>query len=150
MQERRSAMDKNEKTMYVGFWVRRFLCEYIPTVRNLSPNTQKSYRDTLRMLLPQVAEETRKKLEVLMVTDLTDSRILSFLSSLENERNCSVATRNQRLAAIYALAKYISINSPEHVEWCRTIRNVPMKKAPRRQITYLEKSEMDALFAAPD
>ena len=29
-------------------WVRRFLMEYLIGERNLAPNTQKSYRDTLR------------------------------------------------------------------------------------------------------
>ena len=39
---------------------------------------------------------------------------------------------------------------PEHVAWCGQIRVVPPKRAPRSCITYLEKSEMDALLEAPN
>jgi site-specific recombinase XerD len=41
-------------------------------------------------------------------------------------------------------------NPPEHIEWCGQIRAVPFKRAAKTSITYLEKSEMDALLAAPD
>ncbi len=59
-----------------------------------------------------------------------------------------MTTRNQRLVVVHALARYIGENSPEHIEWCGTIRAIPFRKAMNRGITYLEKSEMDALLAA--
>lgn len=33
-------------------WIRRFLLEHLVAERNLSRNTQASYRDTLKLLLP--------------------------------------------------------------------------------------------------
>ena len=41
----------NDKQL-VGPWVRRFLLEHLVAERNLSGNTQASYRDTLTLLLP--------------------------------------------------------------------------------------------------
>ena len=73
-----------------------------------------------------------------------------FLDELEEKRGCSVATRNQRLAALHSLAHFIGLHSPEHVGWCGEMRSIPFKKAPRPSIGYLEKAEMDALLAAPD
>jgi site-specific recombinase XerD len=61
-----------------------------------------------------------------------------------------VATRNQRLAAIHSLARFVGLHSPEHIEWCGQLRTIPPKRAPRSTITYLEKSEMDALLGASD
>ena len=40
----------------MGPFVRRFLLEDLVADRNLSPNTQKSYRDTIRLLFSYVAE----------------------------------------------------------------------------------------------
>jgi len=40
------------KTSLLGPWVRRFLLEYLVSERNLARNTQRSYRDTLKLLLP--------------------------------------------------------------------------------------------------
>ena len=34
----------------LGPWIRRFLLEHLPSERNLSCNTQQSYRDTLILL----------------------------------------------------------------------------------------------------
>jgi integrase/recombinase XerD len=61
-----------------------------------------------------------------------------------------VPTRSQHLAAIHALAHFIAERGPEHIEWCGQIQTVPFKRAAKASITYLEKSEMDALLAAPD
>ena len=137
-------------TSLLGPWVRRFLMEHLVSERNLARNTQRSYRDTLRLLLPDVARRTRKPIDRLAVTDLSADRVRQFLSELEEKRGCAIATRNQRLAAIHALARFIGLHAPELVEWCGQVRAVPFKKAPRALVTYLEKAEMDALLAAPD
>src|SRR5205814_2591099 len=134
----------------LGPWVRRFLTEHVVGERNLARNTQRSYRDTLQLLLPFVARYARKPVDRLAVTDVSADCVRQFLSDLEEGRGCAVATRNQRLAALHALARFIGLHAPEWVEWCGQVRAVPFKKAPRALVTYLEKAEMDAVLAAPD
>jgi site-specific recombinase XerD len=134
----------------LGSWVRRFLTEYLVCERNLARNTQRSYRDTLRLLLPAVARAARQPIDRLRVTDVSADRVRQFLSDLEVKRGCGIATRNQRLSAIHALARFIALHAPEFVEWCGQVRTVPFKKAPQALVTYLEKAEMDAVLAAPD
>ena len=131
-------------------WVRRFLLEHITGERNLARNTQQSYRDTLCQLLPFVARIARKQLDRLLIDDLSANRLRAFLQDLEEKRGCGVATRNQRLAAIRSLARFIGLHSPEHVQWYGEIRAIPSKKTTHTLVTYLEKDEMDALLAAPD
>lgn len=134
----------------LGTWVRRFLLEHLVSERNLSRNTQRSYRDTLSLFLPFLARSVGKDVDRLSVLDLKVDQVRCFLHELEVKRGCGVATRNQRLAALRSLAHFIGMHSPEHVEWCGQIRSVPFKKATQVAITYLEKSELDALLAAPD
>src|SRR6185437_1603012 len=136
-------------TSLLGPWVRRFLTEHMAGERNLARNTQRSYRDTLRLLLPAVAKRARKPIDRLAVDDVSADLVRQFLSDLE-ERGCGIATRNQRLAAIHALARFVGLHAPELVEWCGQVRAIPFKKAPKTLILYLEKAEMDALLAAPD
>lgn len=137
-------------TLLLGPWVRRFLMEHLVGERNLACNTQRSYRDTLRLLLPEVARCSKKPVDRLAVTDLSLDCVRRFLSELEEKRGCGIATRNLRLAAIHALARFIGLHAPELVEWCGQVRSVPFKKAPNTLVTYLEKAEMDALLEAPD
>lgn len=134
----------------LGPWVRRFLLEYLVVERNLSINTRSSYRDMLVLLLPYAVSYVKKTVDRLAVTDLSPNVVRQFLNHLEQERGCSTATRNQRLGGLHALARFIGENSPEHIEWCAQIRLIPFKRDNRTSITYLEKSEMDALLAAPD
>jgi integrase/recombinase XerD len=139
---------KNDSRL--GLWIRRFLLEHLVAERNLSHNTQRSYRDTLRILLPLLAAHCRKHADALDVEDLSPAVVRSFLKDIEEKRGCSVVTRNQRLSAIHALARFIGERSPEHLPWCGEIRAVPFKRGGKSPLTYLEKSEMDALLGSPD
>jgi site-specific recombinase XerD len=124
--------------------------EYAASERNLSPNTCASYRDMLVLLLPYAAKRKGVATDTLSVTDLSADLVRSFLAYLEQERRCCTATRNQRLASIHALARFIGEHSPQHVEWCTQIRMVPIKKGITASLTYLERSELDSLLSTPD
>jgi site-specific recombinase XerD len=105
-----------------------------------------------------MAKCLKKIVDELLVSDITPENIKGFLNYIENDRKCAVKTRNQRLAAIYAFVHYVSVNSPEHMEWSRLIHTIPMKKESAKavngsitpRIFYLEKREMDALLNSPD
>jgi site-specific recombinase XerD len=137
-------------TSLLGPWVRRFLLEHLVGERNLARNTQKAYRDVLRQLLPFAARQARKSVDRLGVEDLSAALLKAFLREVEEGRGCGAATRNHRLAAVRSLAHFIASHSPEHVAWCGQVRAIPVKRAPRPLVTYLEKAEMEALLAAPD
>lgn len=130
-------------------WVRRFLLEHLIAERNLARNTQKSYRDALRQLLPFIAHAAHRRIERLRVEDVSPARTRAFLQDLEKTRRCGIATRNQRLAAIRSLARFIGLHSPEHLEWSGQMRTIGSKKVARPMIGYLEKDELDALLKAP-
>jgi integrase/recombinase XerD len=135
---------------FLSPWIKRFLLEYLINVKNLSRNTQRSYRDTFRLYLPEAAKKSQKHIDQLTIEDVAPEGVKEFLLNLESKRHCSLTTRNQRLAAIHAFAQFVGLNSPEHVEWCRQVRQIPFKKSPKTLITYLEKNEMDALLNAPN
>lgn len=138
------------KDALIGPWVKRFLLEYLVSERNLSRNTQRSYRDTLALFLPFASARKKKPIDRLEVMDLSREAIRDFLDHLEQSRSCSVRTRNQRLAALHAMARFIAERSPEHIAWCGQVRSVPFKRFARKELSYLDKPEMDALLAAPD
>jgi site-specific recombinase XerD len=134
----------------LGPWVRRFLLEHLVAERNLARNTQVSYRDTLALLLPFASKHGGRAIDRMTVEDLTPSVVRKFLDHLEHDRECSGVTRNQRLATIRSLARFVGMRSPAHVAWCAEIRATPFKKTAKTGVGYLEKAEMDALLAQPD
>lgn len=139
----------NDLTL-LGPWVRRFLLEHLVAERNLARNTQCSYRDALTLPIPFVAGKLHQSVDRLTVINVSADLVRLFLADVEQSRKCSIATRNQRLAAIHALARFVGEHSPEHIAWCGRIRSIPFKKASKTLIPYLDKPEMDALLAAPD
>jgi site-specific recombinase XerD len=134
----------------LGPWVRRFLLEHLVAERNLSLNTRASYRDTLMLLLPFASTQGGGVIDRMTVEDLTPTVVRKFLDHLERDRQCSDVTRNQRLATIHSLARFIGMRSPAHLAWCAEIRAVPFKKTAKTVIGYLEKAEIDALLNLPD
>ena len=61
----------------LGPWVRRFLLEHLVAERNLSRNTQVSYRDTLALLLPFASKDGGHAIDRMTVEDLTPSVVRS-------------------------------------------------------------------------
>ena len=134
----------------LGPWVRRFLLEHVVAERNLSRNTQQSYRDSLTQIIPFVAERVHKHVDKLTVEEMSAELVRDFLAHVETSRGCGIATRNSRLAAIHAMARFIAEHSPEHIQWCTQVRYVPFKEGTHALVPYLDKSEIDAMLACPD
>jgi site-specific recombinase XerD len=134
----------------LGPWVKRFLLEYLPGERNFTRNTQQSYRDALRLLIVFAAGSLHKKPDQLLVDDIRADLLRKFMRHIEEVRKCSVSTRNQRLAAIHALATFIGERCPEYLPWCAAIRAIVFKRGARVPVGYLEKNEIDALLDTPD
>ena len=139
---------KDERLL--GPWIRRFLLEHLVSERNLSLNTRASYRDTLMLLLPFASKQGGGAIDRMTVEDLTPAIVRKFLDHLERDRRCSAVTRNQRLATVHSLARFIGVRSPIHLAWCAEIRAVPFKRTAKTAIGYLEKAEIDALLNQPD
>jgi len=134
----------------LGPWVRRFLLEHLVAERNLARNTQRSYRDALILLLPFAATQLHQPVDRLSIIQISSDLVRLFLTDLEQSRGCSIASRNQRLAAIHALARFVGEHSPEHIAWSGQIRTIPFKKASKTIIPYLDKPEIDVLLGSPN
>ena len=134
----------------LGSWIRRFLLEYLVGERNLARNTQQSYRDAVRLFVVFAAAKTHKKVDELLITDIDADLLRAFLRNIEEKRKCSIASRNQRLAAIHALAGFIAERCPEYLVWCAQLRTVRSKRSAPMPVCYLEKPEIDALLDAPN
>jgi len=134
----------------MGPFVRRFLVEELVADRNLSPNTQKSYRDTIRLLFNFVAERYSTDPTRVTVEQVDAAVIRAFLDHLENDRGNSIATRNQRLAALHSLFRFIGRLVPDLIEHAAQVQAIPLRRTMVPTMAYLDKHEVDALLSAPD
>lgn len=121
----------------------RYLTDFLPGQRNVSPNTIKSYRDTFKQYLMFMQEEQRIRPEKISFASVTMPSIKDFLHWLETCKNVSTSTRNQRLAAIHSFFRYAQTENPEFLFESQKILGIPFKKKQQQTIQHLS---MEQLF----
>ena len=127
-----------------------FLTIYLPKQKCASPNTIKSYRETLNLLLKFLNEKKKVPLYKASFSDLEHKTIGDFLEWLEKSRKCSVSTRNQRLMAIKSFFKYAVLVDATQVSFQIEIQKVPIKKTPSTVVEYLSQEGLKLLLSQPN
>jgi integrase/recombinase XerD len=129
----------------------RFFEEFLPGQRGLSPNTVRSYRDAMLLLLQFAAADAKRPVDRLQVSDLSAERVAAFLNHLQSERSNGIATRNARLGAIHVFARFLAARMPEALGTLQRVIAVPYKRGAREvPIEYLERAEIEAVLQSID
>ena len=82
----------------------------------------------------------------LPVSALTADRVLAFLRTLEASRHNHVRTRNHRLAMLRTFFAYVGDRQPECLATAEQVLRIPIKRAPPPETTYLDRTDVEALF----
>jgi site-specific recombinase XerD len=127
-----------------------FFVDRLAKQRHASPRTVIAYRDTFRLLLCFLQQQTGKQPSQLDFEDLDAPTILAFLEHLEHERGNRPRTRNARLAALRSMFRFAALRHPEHAELIARVIAIPQKRHDKPIVAFLNKSEITALLAAPD
>lgn len=130
--------------------VQTFFTDRLLRQRQASAHTIASYRDTFRLLLRFAADQLGKAPTELALDDLGAPFIGDFLDHIENDRGNSASTRNARLAAIRSFFRFVALSEPGCALLCQRVLAMPNKRHVRRPIQFLDRTEVDALLAAPD
>lgn len=130
--------------------LQRFFTDRLLGQLGASSHTVASYRDTLRLLLRFAAERLKRAPSELRLEDLDAPFLGDFLSHLELERRNCARTRNNRLAALHAFFRYVSLNEPAHALHCQRVLAIPAKRYERGPVEFLTEEEAAALVEAPD
>jgi integrase/recombinase XerD len=125
-----------------------FFEDYLKCQKGLRPSSLKSYRDSLKLFLLFLSEKTGHKVSRLKLSDLTCTQLLAFLQNLETDRKNQVRTRNQRLAAIRSFFDYLARRVPEMLREAQSVAAIPTKRTAPAETFFLEKDEMESLFAS--
>ena len=68
---------------------------------------------------------------------VTDKLVCEFLDWVEKERLCGINTRNQRLAGLHALFRYLQTEVPDGLLMFQKILHIPAKKGLHQPMNYL-------------
>jgi len=126
-----------------------FFSNYLPTVAGYSENTVKSYRDTFVLLFNFTGKNHLCPRGRIGIEIFNKENILCFLEWLEKDRNASVSTRNQRLAALKSFSKYASSNAIEFIDTFQQILDIRPKKGTSKTVDYLTIDAVSLLLKQP-
>lgn len=118
--------------------------------RQASGHTVASYRDTFCLLLRYAEQRLSIAPARLDFADVDAPFIAGFLNHLEHERGNSLATCNNRLAAIHSLFRHAALRCPEHAALIARVLAVPPARRDSTIVCFLSPPEIDALLASPD
>ena len=131
-------------------YLTEFLSVYLPKQKNVSKNTTHSYRDTFKLLINYCREIKNIAADQIILDDLSKELLIDFLEWLETNRKCSIATRNQRLAAIHSFFRYVQGEEPAGIFNYQQIASIPIKKAKKTIVEYLTPEVVKILLEQPD
>jgi site-specific recombinase XerD len=127
-----------------------FFVKYLPSEKNYSINTITSYRDTFKLLLLFMDKVENVKPEKITLSLIKKDLILEFLQWLEEERNCSISTRNQRLAAIHSFIRYIQREVPDNFFELQCVLAISSKRKPSKLVNSLSEEDLKKIFKQPN
>lgn len=129
-----------------------FFTDYLPNVRGLSKNSTISYQYAFQLLFRYLWDKKGLPPEKVVFEDLSAETLEGFLLFLEQERGCSIKTRNLRRAAIAAFSKYASKRSfAASVSFHSGVARIPKKREPPKLgFKHFSKEEISILLKLPD
>jgi site-specific recombinase XerD len=111
--------------------VQAFFAEYLCQQKRLSPHTIVSCRDTFRLWLIFLRDQTGIEPSALRIADVDAPAVLSFLTYLEQQRGNSVRSRNIRLSAIRSFFRLVALRDPDSLGIVTQVLAIPMKRGKR-------------------
>jgi site-specific recombinase XerD len=132
-----------------AYHLSNYFSKHLPGEIGAGKNTILSYRDTFKLFLEFSKKEGVKE-EKLTFNRIDKAFIISFLSWIENERNCCVRTRNQRLAALHAFFSYMQSELPYLIFRFQEILAIPMKRYHQKPVEFMSDEGVKLLLAQPN
>jgi len=130
--------------------ITKFLAEYLPSQKNASKHTIRSYRDVIKQFLYFMNETYALSPEKIEFSNISKDVIVEFLTWLEIEKAVSINTRNQRLAALHSFFRYAQNENPEILGISQRILGIPLKRCHQKIIEHLETSCIEKLLIEPE
>jgi site-specific recombinase XerD len=141
------------KSNHAGFLdlLDAYITTYLPCAVGASANTTKSYKYAFRLLIEFMYHKKGISADKITFDNLDYETLTEFLLWIENERGCSVSTKNQRLSALASFSEYAQNRDFSAASVFRSnINKIPFKKATKKKRAIFSTQEIAILLRLPN
>lgn len=135
---------KNDTAL--GKFIKGFFTKHLIAQKGVSANTVTTYGVCMKMFLNFACSQLQKRIDQLVIDDLSDNLALKFLNHLENERENASRSRNSRLAVLKCFFRFLAEKKSECLLVCQRVCAIAEKKFEHKAVEYLEDDELRALL----
>ena len=128
-----------------SYYVTKYFSEELESIKEVSINTKKAYRDAIVQLITFMSEKG-KRIEKLEIDDFNVEVINEFITNLRTKKNLKENSCNIKIAAIQGLFKYIRRKNINYINLCNEIIEIKYKRIQQTAINYLTVDEITKLF----
>lgn len=137
-------------TKSFSYYLNQFFNLYLPKELCVSSNTIISYKNTFKTFINYLVKYRNISISKIDFNIITRDIVKDFLKYLEDEKNNSINTRNQRLAAIKSFYQFIKMEDPSLIFHFQNILSIKSKKTIKKLINYLTVKEINQFFEVID
>lgn len=127
----------NRTETYIARYIGNFFSVYLCAEKGCSPHTVRSYANALSSYIDFIETTQHIRSERITTAYVTKKLVLEYLSWLEDKKNVSVSTRNQRLAAIHSLCRYLQRVDVPHIDRWQDVLTIKTKKGTAKPMLFL-------------
>ena len=130
--------------------VTAFLNEYVPSQKTDSMHTLRSYKNALTLYMVFLETKKRIRCEDFCGSCFSRENIEGWMMWLEEDRKCSNATCNNRLAALRTFLKYLGSHDPVYLHLYQEASDISRKKCVKKKVSGLSRKAVKTLLECPD
>ncbi len=140
----------SKESLIIARHISCFLNEYAPSQKTDSIHTLRAYQTALRLYLTFLETEKKVRCEELSGSCFQRSTIEEWLIWLKEERGCSPATCNNRLASLRTFLKYIGSRDQTYLYIYHEASEIPRRKCRKKKVAGLSRKAVKTLMECPD
>lgn len=146
-------MKKNDvkKPLRLYISIKEYLENHLMSQKGASPQTIRSYRDSLNIYLEYLKSRNSCGLADLSFESMPLGEMHKFFEYIEKERGCGVSTRNQRLSAIRSFYRFAARRDNSLMAYYLELMEIPVKKNPAKNaIEFFSEKNLETILRQPD
>lgn len=123
-----------------------YFTKHLSLERKFSENTYGTYLMVIKQYLKYLTDIKGIKPKDISINSFDKQTVLDFLQYVEAYLNCSIKTRNHKLAIINSFLEYAQSVNPIYLDIYLKSKNIKMKKEKKEKMDFLTKEELEVFM----